>query len=224
MKHRRPVLALALALVALAPLPAQADAQGAALVKRFLAVYDKAQCFEGVVRVFCRHEGKSTETTYQLYLAKPNKSGFKVLSAPHQKASEGTKLVWTGGPKVDVRTRFFGLPITMKADVTDKRLGDLRGDTMADLNVVTAVSWLKAPDARFEYLGRQALNGRTIDRVAFRSPRLLKGIQKEVFGLDTETSLPLTREMHDDQGLAYKLTVERFKLDNDLPATAFTLD
>lgn len=200
------------------------DARGEAFVKRFLAVYDKAETFEGVTKVYCRHQGKATETTYQLYLAKPNKSGFRVLKAPHMKASEGTKLLWFGGPKAEVRTRFFGLPITMSADITDKRLCDMRGDTMADLSVVAAVDVLSGPEARFTYVGRQTLNGRTLERIEVRSPRLLKGIQREVLGLDSESWLPIVREMHDAEGLAYKLTVERFKLDQALPPTAFSLE
>ena len=210
--------------IALGALPAQADPQGEALIRRFLAVYDQAETFEGVARVYCRHQGKATETTYQIYLAKPNKSGFRVLKAPHQRSTEGTKLVWLGGPKVDVRTRFFGLPISLKADVTDKRLGDLRGDTMDDLSVVTAVSVLRRPDVRVTYLGRQVLDGRALERVEVKSPALLKGIRREVLSLDVETGIPIVREMHDEAGVAYKLTVERFKLDNGLPSTAFTLE
>jgi outer membrane lipoprotein-sorting protein len=221
----KPIPALLAMLAALAPLaPAQADPQASALVRRFLAVYDKATRFEGVVKVFCRHQGQTSETTYQLYLEKPNKSGFRVLEAPKKPGTVGTKLVWLGGPQVDVRTRFFGLPISLKADVTDLRLADLRGDTMADLNVVTAVAVLRAPDARYAYLGRQVVNGRTLERVELRSPRLLKGIRREVYGLDAETALPMVREMHDADGLAYQLTVERYKLDNVLPAHAFTLE
>jgi outer membrane lipoprotein-sorting protein len=204
--------------------PARADDRGEAAVKRFLAVYDRAETFDGLATVFCRHAGRTTETTYQLYLSKPNKSGFRVLKAPHMRASEGTKLLWFGGPKAEVRTRFFGVPITLSADITDRRLCDLRGDTMADLNVVTAVAVLKDPATRFRYLGRQTLDGRTLDRVEVKSPRLLKGIDREVLGLDAASALPITREMHDAQGLAYKLTLTRFTLDNDLPASAFTLD
>lgn len=222
----RPLALALLAPVALtAPTaPALADDRGEAAVRRFLAVYDRAETFEGVATVFCRHMGRTTETTYQLYLAKPNKSGFRVLKAPHMTASEGTKLLWFGGPKAEVRTRFFGVPITLSADITDRRLCDLRGDTMADLNVVAAVAVLKDPATRFSYMGRQTLDGRTLDRVEVRSPRLLKGIRHEVLGLDTVTALPITREMHDAQGLAYKLTLARFTLDNGLPASAFTLD
>jgi outer membrane lipoprotein-sorting protein len=222
---RSHLLALTALLAFVAPTaPARADERGEAAVKRFLAVYDRAEAFEGVATVFCRHGNRTTETTYQLYLAKPNKSGFRVLKAPHMTASEGTKLLWFGGPKADVRTRFFGVPITLSADITDRRLCDLRGDTMADLNVVAAVAVLKDPATRFTYLGRQTLEGRTLDRVEVKSPRLLKGIRHEVLGLDAATALPITREMHDAQGLAYKLTLGRFTLDNGLPASAFTLE
>lgn len=210
--------------IALGAAPAYADAQGEAVVKRFLAVYDRAETFEGVAKVFCRHAGKTTETTYQIYLAKPNKSGFRVLKAPHQKSTEGTKLVWLGGPQVDVRTRFFGFPISLKADIKDKRLGDLRGDTMDDLSVVTAVAVLKRADTQVRYLGRQVLEGRTLDRVEVKSPALLAGIRREVLSLDAATGIPIVREMHDEAGVAYRLTLERFTLDNGLPAHAFTLD
>lgn len=220
---RHPALALGIVMVAL-PAPALADDKGEAAVKRFLAVYDRAETFEGTATVFCRHEDRTTETTYQLYLAKPNKSGFRVLKAPHMRASEGTKLLWFGGPKAEVRTRFFGVPITLSAAITDRRLCDLRGDTMADLNVVAAVAVLKDPATRLTYMGRQTLDGRTLERVEVRSPHLLKGIRHEVLGLDTATWLPITREMHDARGVAYKLTLTRFNLDNDLPATAFTLE
>jgi outer membrane lipoprotein-sorting protein len=103
-------------------------------------------------------------------------------------------------------------------------LADLRGDTMLDLNVVAAVETLRGSDARFKYLGRRLVGDRRVDLVELRSPRLLKGIEREVYGLDTASGLPLVREMYDADGLTYKLTVERFKLDNDLPPNAFTLD
>jgi outer membrane lipoprotein-sorting protein len=217
-------LVAAMAMLVATSAPAMADGQADALVRRFLGVYDKASHYEGVVTVFCRYGGKTSETTYQLYLQKPNKSGFKVLKAPHKPATEGTKLVWISPQKVQVRTRFFGLPVTLQTDATDPRLADLRGDTMLDLNVVAAVEVLRGPDARLKYVGRRLVGDRRVDLVELRSPRLLKGIDHEVYGLDTASGLPIVREMYDAEGLTYKLTVERFKLDNDLPPTAFTLE
>lgn len=215
---------LAVGALALVPMPALADGQADALVKRFLSVYDGAHHYEGVVTVFCRYGGKTSETTYQLFLEKPNRSSFQVLKAPAKPNTVGTKLVWTSGQKVNLKTRFFGLPIALSTEPTDPRLADLRGDTMVDLNVVAAVEVLRSPDARFKYLGRRLVGDRRVDLVELRSPRLLKGVEREVYGLDTVSGLPLVREMHDADGLTYKLTVERFKLDNDLPANAFTLD
>jgi outer membrane lipoprotein-sorting protein len=86
------------------------------------------------------------------------------------------------------------------------------------------VEVLRAPEARLKYMGRRLVGDRRVDLVELRSPKLLKGIEREVYGLDTASGLPLVREMYDAEGLTYRLTVERFKLDNDLSPTAFTLD
>jgi hypothetical protein len=200
------------------------DRHAQALVRRFLDVYDRADHYTGVVHVHCRAAGKTSDNTYKLVLQKPSKSAYEILQASVQPASVGTRLVWLGGPKVAVRTRFFGLPVSLQADVTDPRLGNLRGDTMADLNVVSAVAVLRSPSAVVKSLGRRLVADRRCELVELRSPGLLKGIVREVYALDTASGLPMMRELWDAEGVAYRLTVERFELDNGLSPRAFSLE
>lgn len=231
MRHLTASVALTLACMALgggpggqtalaaAPNP---QAQGKALTQAFLAAYAKADHFIGTVRSLTHSATKSNETVMKVWMKKPNHTAFLILQAPQKPSSVGTKLVWHGDdPKVTLRTRFFGLPITMRTGYDDARLNGVRGDTLMDLAVTTAVDMVKHPAATFEVLGKSSWNGRTLHLVKLRSPKLLRGITHEILGLDDATKLPLTREMYEGPKQVYRMEVQNFQLDGPWPADAF---
>lgn len=223
--HRLALASFALATLGLpqgAPAwAASPQAEGKALTSAFLAAYAKADHFIGTIRCVTRGQGKVNETLMKVWLKKPNHSAFLILEAPQRPTSVGTKLVWHGDdPKVTLRTRFFGLPITMRTGYDDARLNGVRGDSLMDLAVTTAVAMVKDPAASFELIGQSQSQGRKLKLVKLLSPKLLRGISHEVLGIDEASKLPLVREMYEGSRQVYRMEVQSFQVDGPWPADA----
>lgn len=217
----RLLIPLALALLAAAPAAAAPDE---APLSRFLAAYDRARSWRGVIRVVTRHEGATSDMRMRLFLQKPSRTAFTILASSTKPGSVGTRIVWDGGPKAHVSTRFFGFPIKLKTAFDDARLRDMRGDTLWDLSIVKAVAIARDPATTIRDLGPDRHAGRAVRKVEVKSPQLLPGIDKEVFWLDAATDLPVVREMHAGREVAYRLMVESSELDPALPPETFRME
>lgn len=225
-RHR---LGLMWALSALAwaswPISASAAAHPAqALLGRFLATYERADHWVGRIHSHTVGPKGSQDTWMRVWLRKPNHSAFLIEKAPHKPASEGTKLVWHGDdPKVQLRTRFFGLPVTLQVPYQDPRLAGARGDDLMDLSVNRAVEIARHPACQVEAIGPGSWQGQRLQLVKLKSPRLLRGVTHEILGLDEVHHLPLIREMYEGSRRVYRMEVLEHQLDGPWPAGAMEL-
>lgn len=211
-------------LVGALPARAAMDPVGDRMLKDFLAAYEQTDTFKGRVAIWVRKGSQTSTMRVDMALEKPNRTGLTVLESPQNRAAEGTKMTWFGEKKVHVRTRFFGFPIRLSVSVGDDRIKDVRGNTMEDTNIVRAVEILRHPDTELRYLGTNRFLDRPMQLIEMRSPKLIKGIDREVVWLDEKTKLPFVREMYADDELVYRLTVETYQFNEALPVNAFKLD
>lgn len=204
--------------------PAGADPGGDHLLESFLGAYARVSNFRGQVKILESKGDRATTMRLELVLEKPNRTAMTILEAPENRSSEGTKMLWFGDRSVKVRTRFFGFPLTLGTGVDDDRLRDLRGNSLEDLNIVKAVGLLSEPGTTLRVLGAEKWRERPVTMLELRSPHLVKGIEREVIWLDDAWHLPLVREMYAEGKRVYRLEVESFRFDQQLPKECFSLD
>lgn len=207
-----------------APAAAASDPRAVQVVKDFLAAYDAVQTFEGRVRSETRLDGKSQVTRSELWLQKPYGTALKLIEAPMSRAAEGSKMVWYGENTLQVRTRFFGFPVTMSPRYDDPRLAGLRGWNMRDLSIAAVVAMAKDPRSSFKFVGPDTHLGRPMTVIEARGPRMLPGTERQLMWIDDEYKLPFVMESYDGGERAFRIEIEKFRFDHKLPAKAFQLE
>lgn len=228
-RFARPRLAGAvLASLALAawafPAAAASDPRAIQAMKDFLAAYENVRTFEGRVRSETRLDGKSQVTRSKLWLQKPYATALQIVESPQARAAEGTKLVWFGEPTVQVRTRFFGFPITVSPRYDDPRLAGLRGWDMRQLSISAVVAMVRDPRTSFKFLGPGTHLDRPMTVIEARGPRLLPGTERQLLWLDAEYRLPFVMESYDGGERAFRIEIEKFRFDAKLPLDTFQLE
>lgn len=154
---------------------------------------------------------------------KPNRVLLNILESTNEKVT-GTRLLWTGGSQVQVKTKFVGFWVTVSLDVNDERIRDDRGYSIAQTSIPKTYETLLHPAAQVVFKGEGQVAGRPVDMLDVVSPASLKPTTREVFGIDRVSRTPVLREMYRGDKLIYRLQVEQITLNARLTAQDFKLD
>lgn len=219
------MLALASALLLGPTAPALAiegDAKGKALVQEFLAAYSRTFSFHGIAQVYTRKASQESHMRVDLAFQKPHMLAVTVLEHPENRLQEKTTITWQGERDCKVKTGFFGGLVRLTLPITDSRLRDIRGDTLKDVSIVTAIPMITHPRARTRYLGAHTLMGQATQGFEIKSPILLAGVVREEIYVSDLTKFPVVRRMFDaDNNKVYELAFVQNQLNLTLPPTQF---
>lgn len=155
---------------------------------------------------------------------RPNKTAIKIVQSSDGK-TVGTKLVWTGGKQMAVKTKFLGFWVKTSVDVHDPRAKDQRGFFVDETGITPTLDTLTDPRNQVKLLGVGNLGGIPVAQLEVVSPRSLRGIRREVFVIDGQRKIPIIREMYDQNNrLVFRIRMDRVVMNPTLPPTAFQLE
>lgn len=156
------------------------------------------------------------------WFQKPN--SVAMLIREHTKsAANGTKMVWMGGSKIAIKTKFIGFWVKTSLDESDDRLKDARGDRISETTVQRMMQALLDPAAQVALLGTGQYKGHPITQISLKSKYMLPRVESERIAIDTTNYLPVVREMYEKGQLTYRMQLEDIKLNIKDPR-AFELD
>ncbi|MBM3270964.1 MAG: hypothetical protein FJZ01_25305 [Candidatus Sericytochromatia bacterium] len=163
-------------------------------------------------------------TLSDFHFEKPNKTSLTIKKSSDPR-KVGTKVVWLGGAKMAVRTKFLGFWLSVSVDVHDDRARDPRGYFIDETGLESTLLTLLDTRNQVKYEGAGQLDNLQVARLGIVSPRSLKGIKREVFVVDTQRKVPVVREMYDGGGkLVFRIKMDRIQLNTALPANTFKID
>lgn len=155
---------------------------------------------------------------------KPNKTAVTIAESSDPR-TVGTKIVWTGGQQMAVKTKFIGFWIKTSIDERDPRAADQRGYFLDQTCVSATLDTLLDPGNQVTFMGFGNLGGTPIAQLDVVSPRRLKGISHDVFTIDGYRKAPIVREMYDQHNkLVFRIRMDNIQLNTTLPADTFNLD
>ncbi len=155
---------------------------------------------------------------------RPNKTSISIKQCSDGKMV-GTKLVWTGGKQMAVKTKFLGFWVKTSVDVHDDRARDQRGFFIDETGITPTLDTLTDPRNQVKLLGVGNLSDIPVAQLEVVSPRSLRGIKREVFFVDGQRKIPIIREMYDQQNrLVFRIRMDRVIMNPTLPPTAFQLE
>lgn len=153
----------------------------------------------------------------------PSKTAISVLQSTDGR-TVGTKLVWLGGAKMTVHTKFIGFWITADVDVHDPRATDQRGYFLDETSIPANIATFLDARNQVKFLGMGSLGSEQVAQFDVISPRRLRGVSHEVFTIDAQRKLPVVREMYDAQNkLVFRIRMENIQLNPSLAPTTFTV-
>lgn len=168
--------------------------------------------------------GQPGSNLAQFCYERPNKTAIKILQCSDGK-TVGTKLVWTGGKQMAVKTKFLGFWIKTSVDVHDARAKDQRGFFIDETGITQTLDTLTDPRNRVKLLGTGNLGGVPVAQLEVVSPRSLRGIRREVFVVDGQRKIPIIREMYDHQNrMVFRIRMDRVVMNPTLPPASFQLE
>ena len=199
------------------------QAQVQSLLSGVAQAYNQDTSIRAQVTVFVQNlqTGDSMSGDMDYWFQKPNSTALYVIDSSESN-SVGTKLVWMGGDQVAVRTKFIGFWVNTSLSVTDSRLLDKRGDSLADTSVGRMMSTLLDPQAQVTMLGSGSYLGQPVVQIAVVSRQSLPGVTSERFTINTQSMLPVIREMYSGNQLTYRIQLKNVQLNAPDPS-AFTL-
>ncbi|MEB3195927.1 MAG: hypothetical protein VKP62_01875 [Candidatus Sericytochromatia bacterium] len=154
---------------------------------------------------------------------KPSRVFLNITESTNENVA-GTRLLWTGGAEVQVRTRFIGVWVTLPLSVEDERIKDDRGYSLAQTSIPKIYDTLLHPAARLALRGETTVAGRPADVLDVVSPLSLAPTTREVFAIDRQTRTPVLREMYRGDRLIYRMQVDHITLNAPLTAADFSLE
>jgi hypothetical protein len=154
---------------------------------------------------------------------KPNRVLLNILESTNEKVN-GTRLLWTGGSQVQVKTKFVGFWVTVSLDVNDERIRDDRGYSIAQTSIPKTYETLLHPAAQVAFKGEGQVAGRPVELLNVMSPLSLKPTTREVYGIDRVSRTPVLREMYRGDKLIYRMQVEQITLNARFTSQDFKLD
>lgn len=185
--------------------------------------YQRNTSFQAAVTVYVKNlsNGQSMSGDMDYWFQKPNSTALYVKDSSDT-ASVGTKIIWMGGDQVAVRTKFIGFWVNTSLSLTDSRLADVRGDSLADTSVPKMMSVLLDPQAQDSIVGNGSYMGQPVTQISVVSRNSLPGVTNERFTIDTQTMMPVIREMYQDNQLTYRIQLQNVQINQPDPS-AFTL-
>jgi outer membrane lipoprotein-sorting protein len=187
------------------------------------ARYQRINSISSTIITYDSNGTKTVSSKASACFQKPGKISVQVLEHTDGKAV-GTKIVYLGSGQAKVKTKFFGFQVKVNLDLSDGRMCNTRGNTLAETGIVRMMSILLDPNAKTRVLGQGELNGKTLTIVEVISSQSLRGITKELYYIDQQEKIPLVREMYEGNRLVYRSQFNNVVLNGQLPANAFTLD
>lgn len=155
---------------------------------------------------------------------KPNKTAIEVVQSSDAR-TVGTKMLWEGGAKMKVHTKFVGFFVNVDVDLHDTRATDQRGYFIDETGIVPLMATLTDARNTNEFLGFAQLDGVTVARLGIKSPRSLRGISREIMTIDSVHKLPVMREMFDaNNKLVFQVNLKNVAVNSALPASTFKID
>lgn len=155
---------------------------------------------------------------------KPNKTSIYMVQSSDPK-TVGTKLVWTGGKQLAVKTKFIGFWVKTSIDIHDPRATDQRGFWLDETGINPLMDTLLDPRNQVQVMGTGNLNGVPVAQLSIVSPRSLRGISREVFVIDGQKMVPIVREMYDRSNkLVVRLRMDNMVLNSSMPSSTFQLE
>jgi hypothetical protein len=200
---------------------AQEDTRGAALINQFLEAYQRTPAFTARLEVLTRFKEQESHMALRMHYARPSNIALTVLDAKEFPAANGTTLTWLGERKARVSTQFYGVPLGITLPITDSRICNLRGYSIEDVSLAYEVPILQDPATKLRYLGSATFGGHAAEGIEARSPRLLRGIERERIWLDSRTRFPLLREMYEAGRVVYRMAMMDYEFNPQIPASMF---
>lgn len=168
--------------------------------------------------------GRPASNLVQFSYERPNKTAVKILQSSDGK-TVGTKLVWTGGKQMAVKTKFLGFWLKTSVDIHDPRAKDQRGFFIDETGIAQTLDTLTDPRNQTKLLGTGNLGGIPVAQLEVVSPRSLRGIRREVFVVDGQRKIPIIREMYDQQNrMVFRIRMDNLVMNPILPPAAFQLE
>jgi hypothetical protein len=154
---------------------------------------------------------------------KPNRVLLNILESTNEKVN-GTRLLWTGGSQVQVKTKFVGFWVTVSLDINDERIRDDRGYSIAQTSIPKTYETILHPAAQVVFKGEGQVAGRPVELLDVISPLSLKPTTREVYGIDRVSRTPVLREMYRGNKLIYRMQVDQITLNARFTSQDFKLD
>lgn len=183
----------------------------AATIARAIQAYNGLKAFVGVMDYFEKSPGKTARRTYDMAGMPPKTLRLLVREGD----SQGTKLLWTGGPTVKVRAAGFLGAITVDLPLGDSKLVSGRGYRLDQ----TDLSSLMATMSDKRAVVKISSKSDTSVILAITGPHLLSGVVRAGIVLDAKTFLPQGVEMRDKSEIVYQVKFAKF-----VPVKSVSLD
>lgn len=154
----------------------------------------------------------------------PNKTSLTIKQAS-KGDTVGTKLVWSGGQQIAVKTKLLGFWLKTSVDVHDGRTADHRGYFIDETGINPMMDTFFDTRNQVTLIGQGNLGGMPVIQVGVVSPRSLRGIAREVFTIDAQRKMPVVREMYDrNNRLVHRIRMDNIIMNTTMPSNAFNLE
>lgn len=154
----------------------------------------------------------------------PNKTSLHIKQSS-EGSTVGTKMVWSGGKQIAVKTKLLGFWLKTSVDVHDSRTADHRGYFIDETGITPMMDTFFDPRNQVTLVGQGNLGAMPIIQVGIVSPRSLRGVAREVFTIDAQRKMPVVREMYDrNNRLVHRIRMDNIIMNASMPSNAFTLD
>lgn len=169
-------------------------------------------------------DGKQGSNLAKFAWEKPNKTSVQMIQSSDPK-TVGTKIVWTGGKQMAVKTKFIGFWVKTSVDVRDPRAVDQRGFFLDETGINPLMETLLDPRNQTQVMGTGNMNGIPVAQLSIVSPRSLRGIGREVYVIDGQRMVPIVREMYDKNNkLVFRIRMDNMVMNSSVPSSTFQLE
>lgn len=201
----------------------QTEEDPRALLAEVAHQYQQTEAIHTTILTWSTHNGKSASTKVEAYFQKTNRYRMTVLESTDTMAI-GSKLVYTGGERCNVKGTFLGLPVQTSLGLSNARICTLRGDTLLDTGVERMMEILLDPNAKTKVLGHAILDSRSLTIVEVVSPHMLKNTTREVLFIDQEKALPSIREIYEGENPVIRCEFRGTVVNPEIPAGTFEMN
>ncbi len=176
-----------------------------------------------LIAFFRKDDGTTSSMKSKFRFKKPNQTSMEITEAS-QGGTVGTKLVWTGGKDVAIKTKLMGFWLKTSLDVNDSRIADARGYRINQTSLDQMFATFLHAQAKHELMSEGSLKGRPVAVVRVDSPMKLRGVTHEVFGIYVDNFVPAFRELYNGKTLLMRIQIDNARLNPSMESSAFNLD